>query len=906
MDDTLPSPNREELATALATETAVESVEEVDDGWLRVASAEHCLLVCLGARDATDFGRLIRGAELVGWTDVGFVFVTPVAVYALSTDEPKRGTTEALLASSSDEFTAELADFIVRILINGFGEFLELQFAHLAQLFASLLTTENVERESRPQLQPETGRSFPHTWPAGMEAEIVDLVVRWILRDDPNVVVDLCSDGWMLSTTLVEHSDDRGKDTELHHVSPPVDAARVGRLVTAFRSPWRYPAGTSEIRLDAILDDLDDRVELSNFAERSEDAPRISPDAVTAGLCSGTTQDMGERFRKRARELDFRLPTAGVSTYLAAEGMRSLTTGGRGAFVLTLGQLARSPLLRHAFSEGRIHAVLMVDLPEDEAPDKLRHLSPVVVLFEKEDSHTNSDEVRVIEVATTDPDEGVHKLVQAPDEALDSNEATDIESVSFWTVAPDDLLELDANLVLREPQLVPFLRDDDTRELGELVKGISRGVRTGADDFFYFDPEEIEKVDIPGRFLTPVLRRAPSSLEEQLHTITNRETDAYALDLREFLDEFDETPAEENVLEELRRRGYDNVVTYIEEHRHLLDRPGLQRSDVWFSPFSRQTDDPADLLFARFSDGTWYRHRADDVIIDQRWYGIRCGDTDPDALHKVLSSEPYQQLLAHFGQQMSGVHSQYTIRDLRRLPVNIGPLTEGLDDLTFPPESRRDQRRLDRAVVDRCQNRVTRETLDTLLDPDDRFAWAWFLSPDEYEEFQRRYDAEESDARGFVADRLSEAEVREMLDDIAQSPLHIERWDTIQELADEYRDGRYRLFLYGATPQFEGFIMDWARQNGHDVVERGSRPYVRISGQSKEEQKEFPKGLGQLVEEFIPRGFGDFLQDDIADLRNAIAHGEIVEPSRQRAAICLLALHTLALEVSEGRLGVHE
>ncbi|WP_224268503.1 hypothetical protein [Haloprofundus salinisoli] len=245
------------------------------------------------------------------------------------------------------------------------------------------------------------------------------------------------------------------------------------------------------------------------------------------------------------------------------------------------------------------------------------------------------------------------------------------------------------------------------------------------------------------------------------------------------------------------------------------------------------------------------------------------------------------------------------MRDLEQLPINIGPLNDGLDDIVFPPDRRRDQRKLDRAVIERCNNKAAQEAFQTLLEPDDHFAWAWFLSPEEYEQFQGQYEDSEKEAREFVAERLNEEEIGEMLDDISRSPLHVERWETIEELADEYRDGRYRLFLYGATPQFEGFIMDWALKNGHEVTKRDGRPYVRISGQTREEDDEFPKGLGKLIEKFIPRGFGDFLQDDITNLRNTITHGEIIEVSHERAAVCLLALHTLALQVSEGRLGVY-
>jgi len=146
-----------------------------------------------------------------------------------------------------------------------------------------------------------------------------------------------------------------------------------------------------------------------------------------------------------------------------------------------------------------------------------------------------------------------------------------------------------------------------------------------------------------------------------------------------------------------------------------------------------------------------------------------------------------------------------------------------------------------------------------------------------------------------------------MLTEIEESPLRMERWETMAELAEEYREGHYRLFMYGATPQFEGFIMDWAENKEYPIFKRDGRPYVQIPGDTTEEEdQEIPKSLGALIEAFIPRGFGDFLQDDITTLRNTITHGEIIEMSHKRAAICFLALHTLALQIREDRLGTED
>lgn len=908
MADHFPAPSRKDLLDALHSHSTVTDVVALEDNWLRVTDSEKSLLICLNAENAVNENQLLQGVELLKGTDSGVVFVAVPALYALGISDPNRGTVEALTSLSVEENVEEITDLVGHLLIDGFTGYPKLNFNDLTQFFDSMLSTVEEEDDQRRQLQSNSHQGgFPATWPTEIEEEIVNLVIRWVLRENPRNVIDLCSDGWPLVPHLNEYCNTRDKDAELQIVNLPTRTARVGRLVTSYRYPRQYPEQISELNLDTVLSDLDEQTELEEFEEIETPERPNPPDVVTSGICSSNTPDIIPSLRERASKLGLGIPPrVSPSTYLAVEGMKSLADGGFGAFVLPFAQLSRSSFLQYAFDEGRIHAILMLENSENGVSVNHRPvLKPALVLFKKEDSDVNSNRVRLIKTKPTEFDHRIHRLVNAPDDQVSNTDTEEIEGVSLDLVSASDLLDLNPRLMFKEPQLGDFLRDEDTHQFGDVVDKVRRGVRTGANDFFYFSSDELPEVAIPDRFLTPALKRNPEFTGEESYTITAKQADYYVLDLREFLRDLD-NPTEEEVLKELQEQGYTELVSYIQDHSELADHASFQHMDVWFCPFNQSENKPPDLVIGQFSDGKWYRYRAESMILDQSWYGVWCGDTDPNALQKLLNSEPYQQLLSYLGQTMSQVHSRYTVRDLEQLPINIGPLNDGLEDIVFPPDRRRDQRQLDRAVIDRCNNEAAREAFETLLEPDDHFAWAWFLSPDEYEQFQRQYQDSEGEAREFVTKRLNEEEIGEMLDDISRSPLHVERWETIEELADEYRDGRYRLFLYGATPQFEGFIMDWALKNGHEVTKRDGRPYVRISGQSEDEEDEFPKGLGKLIEKFIPRGFGDFLQDDITDLRNTITHGEIIEVTHERAAVCLLALHTLALQVSEGRLGVYD
>jgi len=906
MTDTLSPPNRSDVENVLRDYSAVEEVVPLEDSWLHVIGDSRSLLVCIDGEALTSSGRLTEGAELLDPDDSGVVFTTAPVVHVLGISDYFSGGAERLPSDSTEAFMEDLGEMVSQLLVDGFKEFSELTTGELPLFFSNIISEERYQEGTPIKGSGRTLRGLPVTWPPDIEEGLVDLLVNWLLFDSPKDIVDLCSDGWSLTNRLLDYCH-RENDVTLRLVDLPSEGARLGRLVSAYRSPGERPTEVVECKLDDILKETAEQAGLDQFGGNS-DTENPAASAVVAGFCSGRPLDVNESLKERASALNLGLPPRlSLPTYLTAEGIQSLEEGGRGVFILPFRQLARQSFLQCILDQGQLHSVLLLDDPEEPGEGARRSVELAIVLFEKDRSDNDSEAVRLIEMEAPKFDPRLNRLVQAPIQQLDSSDAADITGVSFHLVNSTELKELNPRLVLREPQITPFLRAEQTRELGDVVDKIQHGVRSGANDFFYLNSDEVEQLDLSPQFLTPVLRGPRDPVDEEGRRVTAGSSDFYALDLREFLQQFDENPPEKVVLRELRRQGYRSVADYIESHDDLGESGSLQRRDYWFCPFDSPIDNPPDLLVGRFSDGTWYRYRGDGAIIDQSWYGVWCEDTDPESLIKLLSSEPYELLIQHLGQSMSQVHSRYTIRDISQLPINTDSLGTGLDKITFPPERRRDQRQLDQAVIDGCSQQAAREALATLIEPDDQFAWAWFLSPEEYEEFQRRYERSEERAREYVAKRLNEDEIRKMLTEIEESPLRMERWETMAELAEEYRDGHYRLFMYGATPQFEGFIMDWASNKGYPISKRDGRPYVQIPGENPEEgNQEIPKSLGALIEAFIPRGFGDFLQDDITTLRNTITHGEIIEMSHERAAICFLALHTLALQIREDQLGTLE
>ena len=904
MDDAPVTLSAEAIAGVLRESRGVQSASVIEGEWLRVQGQNQSLLICTNVGLTRSSGQLRRGAELLDSTDTGILFIDSPQIFILSTDERLRGDID-VLGWNEEEITETLKEIVSKLLLEGFRKCPDVSFQNITRLFSSLLspTPKAPSDEAKARLGQEQDGFLP-PFPLELERGIVDLVASWVLRGDPQRIADFASGGDALTAAL---TDQRDEAADLFLLDLPSHVSRVGRLTSVYRRPAVCWEDTHTLPYSAVFSEKQPQKRLEQFADEDNDGSDVGNmnegfDAIVTGLVPDTIRGANEEIRGRMSELGIASASTGLSTYLAVEGMHHLAEGGRGAFCLTLGQMARFDILERAIDTGRLHSILLIGKPGEVIGEwPMQPLA--VVLFENIPTVDESGNVRVIEVTSETLDPRANRLVQAPLTQVNAEDVADIEGVEYRTIPAEDIKHLETRLILYEPQLAPFLRADETVPLEQIVGSVRQNRPTGANDFFYFEKTQVEHSGLPRRFLTPVVKRPP---EDSSLNLNPEQTSHYALDLREYIDSLrqrDTSISEEAVLQSLREDGYTRVADYIEDHRDLAERATFRQRDLWFCPFRRRDQSSEVLLFGRFSEGNWYHLQDREVIIDQNWYVFECEPATAESLHRLLNSEPYQHLLTYFGHPGNRVYQSVSLSDLRRLPISSGPLEEGLDDLPFPPSRRREQRRLDEAVVERCRDSTTSQALGSLLDPDDRFAWAWFLSPEEYEKFKEMYDADEEQAEGFIADQLHEDELTEMLDHITESDLHTERWEIIEELAEEYQQENYRLFMYGATPQFEGFIMDWAKRNGHTVVWRQGRPYVEISSQGDEEDVEpIPKGLGALIDAFLPRGFGDFLRDEVKELRDATAHGEVITNSREQAAICFLSLHTLALQISEGKL----
>lgn len=899
------APTVEDLEEILDPVSEIRETKVLSDHWLRAhGNSETSILIWTERDSGNGFSVLEEGAGYLRSNDVGVVFIRSEVVDILGRQPHLTGKRKENIAA--DQFAELVAD----LLTTGTSGLQEISRRHIGALFKTILGIGNEGPAGEILEEPFRGEPYRPIWPRQLERSVAETTVGWLLRGDPECAIDLSDNSGFLPFTISRYCQERDRDNiDQFAVSHGNISIKTRRLVRAYTDPEHFPVNTEYFSYEELVDRIGVRMRpgLGAFAEAG-DADLF--DIATANLTSQGPRDVPALFKERASE--YSLPLShrmNLSPLNIFEGIASLRRGGKGVFVIEMGLLANRDFIAKISEFGRIHAIMLFGHPQEMPFEDILASTLAVVCFERDRKGSDSHEIRVIKVSSENLDSRVGRLLNCPTEHLSDDDAADIENVQFDLISQRDLATLRPRLLLYEPQIAAFLRSETVHPLEECVKEIRRGIRTGAKDFFFFEPGEINQYDMSSRFFTPLLMQVPTEAEQ--YVITQDDIEHYALDLREYIDGLNteyEQLTESIVLESLRNDGYDGIVEYIEAHEDISNRAPLRHAELWFCPFWGKTSSAPDLVMQlrQISDQRWLRVDLDTVLIDDRWCLVDTGDRSLDGLHQLLCSEMYRRLLFHLGQSQGSGLTEFSLRRLQNIPIPVDAIdTIPNGNFRFPPKRRRDQRDLDQAIIDSCPDQAVQDGLESLLEPDDQFAWAWFLSTDEYEEFKALYHSDEEAAEQYVVERLDKDDVREMLNRISDVPLHDDRWDVITELVNEFEHENFRLFLYGATPQFEGLIMDWARENGHDVTWIDGRPYVEIQAPPGEDDMEpVQKGLGALIETFLPRGFGDFLYDSVKDMRDELAHGEVIEGTPDRATICFLSLQALALQIAYDNLGV--
>lgn len=456
-------------------------------------------------------------------------------------------------------------------------------------------------------------------------------------------------------------------------------------------------------------------------------------------------------------------------------------------------------------------------------------------------------------------------------------------------VSHEDLEGENAARILSNPSIHSIITSDGFTKLGE-VSGVraGSGVRTGNNEFFYFDEEEKESSDIDDRFFRPAIKN-PS---DETRKITLGDIDLYLLDLNPYTDELESQGveiSEDAVVEELERDGHEELADYIEQ-----EPGGYNRKGPKFEVDYRGMFENPDLVISELFDSPrCYHIEVDDVVFDSTMIGIQTeNDQMRDSLARLLNTPLYKGLLQTYADSMNLDWYRLNISSLRDIPIIGGALSQDLLDRTdsfFPPDDDNDLVSLNHVLMESCEDGSESQAVGQYLASRDDYAWSWFMKLSEFEDFQEVLEDDEGEAREFVVDHFDE----DLLDQIRYTFENIEFFEERRELMDdllmEFEEDQYRGFLAGIVPQFEGVLADLVEETGGEIIREGQKTEFRMPGETGSRNK----SLAELISVFFDGMFSTFLDENVRERRNEIAHGAVVENSRELSIHFLISFYAL-------------
>ena len=570
----------------------------------------------------------------------------------------------------------------------------------------------------------------------------------------------------------------------------------------------------------------------------------------------------------------------------------TLRDGGRGMLVVPRSMIMSYNTILEYFDHTRIHAIIDLNSNRFGFEEIDRRFQFSVLLFEKQDLRDGEQLVRQLRV--DEFDERLGFFIQAPVSHLSGVDLNE-KSLKFRGVPQQDLLDYPPQVPFNIPELLPIFRSDEFVKLGELDDvAIHRGLQQPLPDAYYFTKSEIDKSSISSDLFSPIITY--ETLANSGRVVTEAEMEQYVLDLTEQVKEvkrsIDDSSMEE-ILDGLSNQGYSDAVNYLSTNIEQRS----SRTGYWFCPFLSQTEREFALAFPRLApDAKWTRVDCDSAILSYKCLGISCNDEiTARGISRAVQTKGYRRLIEDlFDSSFGGViHYKHYLID--QIPIPRRGLTQDFDDRSdslFPLETHRSEVRLTELLAGCVQNELARETFENLLAPDDEYAWAWFLSPEEYDEFIQKWETDPEAAKQYVVDHLGDEDIEQIRSGLSDESIPPERSQILEELLEEYLNQKNRMFLYGVAPQFEGVLMDWAEYQGHELGTDDNGNFV-VYVDADDQQRVVSKTLSSLLRYYLQDGFGEFLHEYIRERRNELAHGSIVENDRNQATIFLLCLYAL-------------
>lgn len=708
----------------------------------------------------------------------------------------------------------------------------------------------------------------------------------WLFSDDPSVILD---------TT----GNDGGLLMALEGCSGPTD-----RTAIALRNPDGddevfLPPGQlenfneKEIESIAISDYLNALAESKDGAD-NEQVNHVPIDRKRADVVCCFEVNNRRQFTDTdvERHLDYLFGEDSRPKFeRVLTAIAGLREGGRGIFIFPRSMIVAYESVIEHLVDVRLHAIIDLDSERFGFEEVHSQFEMSAVLVENSPAEIKQSNVRHITVEQFDDRLGA--LIHSPLTHLPETEITD-HPVNITTVDQQAFIEFPPHVPLNVPHLLPMFRSDEFVPLGEIEEvSVKRGVHQPLAEEFFFTQGEIEKSSIDSSLFSPIVTK--DTIGEAAQPITDTDLDQFVLDLRQPIQDIEEREqslSQDEILEELRNVGYEHAVDYVTTN--IPDRN--HQTGYWFCPFRSHSEGDFDLVTRELSSSAkWLRVDLESAILDSRCIGITCPDPDVGrGICQTMQTQGYQRLIEGVFDSSFGGVIHYNKYLIDHIPIPRRVLSKKFSEQTksiYPPESYRDEIQLTELLIDCIHDESVRKTFEHLLAPNDEYAWAWFLSPTEYQEFTKKWESDPDAAKQFVTDRLTEKDIEQIKRDFERDVIPQERVQIIRELLDEYRNQKNRLFLYGITPQFEGILVDCAEQKGLRTGETEDGNFVvHVDDDGSDTVS---KTLSGLLDYFMRDGFGEFLHKHVRESRNKMAHGGIVENDRRQATMFLLCLYAL-------------
>ena len=573
-----------------------------------------------------------------------------------------------------------------------------------------------------------------------------------------------------------------------------------------------------------------------------------------------------------------------ASPAFVTKAVSHLKEGGRGAFLLPKSAL-KDGLLEQLAATCGIHRI--VELPVGSLNDA-HSVELVLLTLIKEDRPRDVQDTGIAKFNQVELPDNARGLFEQPLDQILQNRYNPYNA-EIVRASHEDLEGRNVMRILSNPSIYDIITSDGFTRFGE-ISGVEAGsgLSTGNNDFFYFSEAERERSGIDEQFFRPVIKN-PS---DKIRTITSENIDLYLLDLEPYTKELESQGVEiteDSVIEELRKDGHNELAEYIEEE------PGrYNQDDPKFEVDYRGVFENPDLVISKFFDNPrCYNVEVDDALFDTTMIGIQTESGEiQDSLSRLLNTPLYKEFFQTYADSIDLDWYRLNITSLRDIPIIQGALNQDLFnrmDPFFPPDDDNDLVSLNQLLIESCESDDERQAIRRYLASRDDYAWSWFMTLPEFQEFQELLESDKEEAREYVVNRFD----RELLDQARNTFENIDffedRRELLNDLLMEFEEGHYRGFLAGIVLQFEGVLADLVEEAGGEIIEEDHETKFKMPGRGRSQIK----NLGSLISHFFDGVFSTFLDETVRQRRNQIAHGDVIENSRELSIHFFISFYAL-------------